>query len=116
MSVFPNIEDIAITTGCAGKTREELKESADQELDLLKIVKERWPDFKAKAKEAGQEIKWSAEYIAAVIGADRTPSADIIRRANITRAQFVEMKRHQEKIKPNDINQNKITKDDGKSR
>ena len=66
--------------------KELLKERADKERDMLKELK----DF---IREKGNEIKWTGEYIAAVIGIDRTPQAELARRANITRKQFVMMKK-----------------------
>lgn len=67
-----------------------LKERADSVRDSLKQVKE-------LVREKGTEIKWTGEYIAAVIGVDRTPHADLVRRANITRNHFLMMKKEQEK-------------------
>lgn len=116
MSNFFEVGDIAEIAGCSGMPSDKLKERADNTKEALRIVREKWPEFKEKAKEAGQEIKWSAEYIAAVLGVDRTPSADLIRRANITRAQFVEMKRYQDKEKTNAKNKINKPQNDKESR
>ena len=70
--------------------RELLQEKADKEKGMLEKLR----DF---IREKGNEIKWTGEYIAAVIGVDRTPHADLVRRCSMTRSHFMMMKRDMNK-------------------
>ena len=65
-------------------SRESLEKVATRTRSSIENVRE-------TIREQGLEMKWSAEYIAAVMGFDRTPTADLVRKANMTRSDFVRM-------------------------
>lgn len=81
-------------------SREELKELADSTKGELQEVRE-------LTKEKGENDKLSGEYIAAVIGADRMPVMELVRRANATKHQLTELRRSINKNKETNKNNEK---------
>lgn len=85
--------------------KEQLKEKSNNEVNLLK-------QLSTLIHEKGNEIKWTGEYIAAVIGVDRTPRAELVKRANITRNHFMMMKRDMNKGHENSKNHENSKEDE----
>lgn len=86
-------------------SREELKELADSAKGELQEVRE-------LTKEKGENDKLSGEYIAAVIGADRMPIMELVRRANATKQHLTELRRTINKNKDVNKKQEKTNDND----
>lgn len=81
----------------------DLKEIAD-------VTKSELQEVREQTKEKSQNDKLSGEYIAAVVGADRMPIMELVKRANATKQQLTELRRMINKNK--DVNKKQDKTDD----
>lgn len=83
----------------------ELKEIAD-------VTKKELQEVREQTKVKGENDKLSGEYIAAVIGADRMPIMELVRRANATKQHLTELRRTINKNKDVNKKQEKTNDND----